>query len=148
MTDGTVAEFQRWLYYQPTRRGAARGVLNQNAVLAALKSFFRFLKSEGLVIHDPAAALEYARQPKSLPRNVLTPARGQADSRGGGRFHRRWETGTGLSWRSSTPPASGKRNSVVWSHAISTSTMVCCASPSARGHVIGLCRLERWRSLR
>ena len=73
LTDGTVAEFQRWLYYQPTRRGAVRGVLNQNAVLAALKSFFRFLRSEGLVTHDPAAALEYARQPKSLPRNVLTP---------------------------------------------------------------------------
>jgi integrase/recombinase XerD len=72
IVDATVTEFQRWLYYQPTRRGAARGVLNQNAVLAALKSFFRFLKREGLVHHDPAGALEYARQPKCLPRNVLT----------------------------------------------------------------------------
>ena len=72
IVDSTLAEFQRWLYYQPTRLGTARGVLNQNAVMAALKSFFRFLKSEGLVLHDPAAALEYARQPKCLPRNVLT----------------------------------------------------------------------------
>ena len=64
IVDSTLAEFQRWLYYQPTRLGTARGVLNQNAVMAALKSFFRFLKSEGLVLHDPAAALEYARQPK------------------------------------------------------------------------------------
>jgi site-specific recombinase XerD len=47
--------------------------LNQNAVLAALKSFYRFLKSEGFVAHDPASAQEYAREPKSLPRNVLTP---------------------------------------------------------------------------
>jgi integrase/recombinase XerD len=73
VADSTVAEFQHWLYYRPTRRGAARGVLNQNTVLAALKSFFRFLRIEGLVLHDPAAALEYARQPKTLPRNVLTP---------------------------------------------------------------------------
>jgi integrase/recombinase XerD len=73
ITDGTVAEFQRWLYYHPTRRGAARGVQNQNTVLAAIKSFFRFLKNEGLLVHDPAAAVEYARQPKTLPRSVLTP---------------------------------------------------------------------------
>lgn len=74
VVDATLAEFQRWLYYQPTRRGAVRGILNQNAVLAAIKSFFRFLKAEGCVVYDPAAGLDYARQPKSLPRNVLTAA--------------------------------------------------------------------------
>jgi integrase/recombinase XerD len=72
ITDTTTADFQRWLYHHPTRHGTARGVLNQNTVLAAMKSFFRFLRSEGVIAHDPAAALEYARQPKSLPRNVLT----------------------------------------------------------------------------
>lgn len=73
VTDATIADFQRWLFYLPTRHGAARGVLNQNTVLAALKGFFRFLKAEGLIARDPAAALAYARQPSSLPRNVLTP---------------------------------------------------------------------------
>jgi integrase/recombinase XerD len=73
ITDSTLAQFQRWLFYQPTRRGTVRGVLNQNTVLAAIKSFFRFLRSEGLMTHDPAAGLEYARQPRCLPRNVLTP---------------------------------------------------------------------------
>lgn len=73
ITDSTLAGFQRWLFYLPTRRGAVRGVLNQNTVLAALKSFFRFLKAEGWVARDPAASLGYARQPRSLPRNVLTP---------------------------------------------------------------------------
>jgi integrase/recombinase XerD len=73
IVDSTLADFQRWLYYQPTRRGTARGVLNQNAVMAAIKSFFRFLKGEGLIAHNPAASLEYARQPSCLPRNVLTP---------------------------------------------------------------------------
>lgn len=72
ITTTTVAEFQHWLYYQPTRRGTVRGVLNQNTILAAIKSYFRYLKNEGLIALDPAAALDYARQPKSLPRNVLT----------------------------------------------------------------------------
>ncbi len=73
VTEPLLADFQRWLFYQPTRRGGVRGVLNQNTVLAALKSFFRFLKAEGHLIRDPAQALEYARAPHRLPRNVLTP---------------------------------------------------------------------------
>jgi integrase/recombinase XerD len=73
LTSSVLTEFQRWLYYQPTKHGAARGVLNQNGILAAVKSFCRFLKAEGYLATDPAAAIEYAREPRSLPRNVLTP---------------------------------------------------------------------------
>ena len=39
-----------------------------------MRSFFRFLRREGYIVRDPAAALEYAREPRRLPRNVLTPA--------------------------------------------------------------------------
>lgn len=74
ITSAHLADFQRWLYYQPTKHGAARGVCNQNAVLAAVRSFFRFLRREGYVMRDPAAELEYAREPRRLPRNILTPA--------------------------------------------------------------------------
>jgi integrase/recombinase XerD len=73
LTTAALTEFQRWFYYQPTRHGVARGVGDQNRMLATVRSFFRFLKNEGVLVHDPAAALEYAREPKSLPRNVLTP---------------------------------------------------------------------------
>jgi len=73
ITSAHLADFQRWLYFQPTRHGAARGVCNQNAVLAAVRSFFRFLRREGYIIRDPAAELEYAREPRRLPRNILTP---------------------------------------------------------------------------
>jgi integrase/recombinase XerD len=74
ITAANLADFQRWLYHQPTRHGAARGVCNQNAVLAAVRSFFRFLRREGYIVRDPAAELEYAREPRRLPRNILTPA--------------------------------------------------------------------------
>ncbi len=73
VTTAILVEFQRWLYYEPTKLGRARGVLNQNGILAAVKALFRFLNNEGCLPHDPAAALEYAREPQSLPRNVLTP---------------------------------------------------------------------------
>jgi site-specific recombinase XerD len=73
VTSATLADFQRWVYYQPTKQGTPRGVLNQNGILAAVKSFFRFLKVEGYLAADPAEGIEYAREPRSLPRNVLTP---------------------------------------------------------------------------
>jgi integrase/recombinase XerD len=73
ITTATLTDFQRWFYYQPTKRGHARGVVNQNLVLATVKSFFRFLKNEGFIHGNPAEAVEYAREPRSLPRNVLTP---------------------------------------------------------------------------
>jgi integrase/recombinase XerD len=73
VTAATLTEFQRWVYYQPTKRGAARGVLNQNGILAAVKSFCRFLKAEGILSGDPAQGIAYAREPRRLPRNVLTP---------------------------------------------------------------------------
>src|SRR2546421_2743808 len=69
VTSATLSEFQHWFYYQPTRRGAARSVENQNFMLATVKGFFRFLKHEGHLARDPAEALAYARQPQRLPRN-------------------------------------------------------------------------------
>jgi len=73
LTTATLTDFQRWFYYQPTKRGQVRGVVNQNFVLATVKNICRFLKTEGYIHADPAAAVEYAREPRSLPRNVLTP---------------------------------------------------------------------------
>ena len=73
VTQITLADFQRWIYYEPTKRGTPRGVVNQNGILAAVKSFCHFLKTEGYLARDPADCIEYAREPHRLPRNVLTP---------------------------------------------------------------------------
>lgn len=73
IAQATIVRFQAWLFHRPTATGSPRGVLNQNTILAALKSFFRFLETEALLRPNPAAGVAYARQPKGLPRNVLTP---------------------------------------------------------------------------
>jgi integrase/recombinase XerD len=44
----------------------------QHNTLSALKSFFRFLYRRGMMLHDPAAAIEPPRQESRLPRAILT----------------------------------------------------------------------------
>lgn len=73
VTATTLADFQRWLFYQPTVKGTARTVASQNRVLSGIRSFFAFLHREGYLAHNPAQALRLAREPDALPRNVLTP---------------------------------------------------------------------------
>lgn len=73
ITTATLHDFQRWHFYQPTHRGVARGIAYQNRVLSTVKSLFRFLHEETIIARDPAAPLEHAREPQTLPRNILTP---------------------------------------------------------------------------
>ena len=73
MTSTTLTEYQRWLFYLPTKQDGARGVGTQNKILVPAKGLFRFLKAEGILMRDPACDLEYGREPRRLPRNVLTP---------------------------------------------------------------------------
>jgi integrase/recombinase XerD len=73
VTGDLLTEFQSWLYHQPTPRGAARGVADQNRILSGVRGLFAFLKTGGWLTHNPAAALAQAREPRTLPRHVLTP---------------------------------------------------------------------------
>jgi integrase/recombinase XerD len=73
VTTAVLSDFQHWLFYQPVKTGGSRGAASQNRTLGAIKSFFKFLVREGYLPRNPAAALEYAREPERLPRNVLTP---------------------------------------------------------------------------
>ncbi|MFZ1073514.1 MAG: tyrosine-type recombinase/integrase [Verrucomicrobiia bacterium] len=73
VTATTLADFQRWIFYQPTVRGMARGVSSQNRVLSAIRNFFKFLHHEGYLAHNPAQDLRLSKEPDALPKNVLTP---------------------------------------------------------------------------
>jgi len=73
VTAAHVAAFQQWLWHQPTARGAARSIAGQNNVLSFLKLFFAWLQVEGAITRNPAAGTRYAKQPDTLPKDVLTP---------------------------------------------------------------------------
>lgn len=73
LTTTTLADFQRWVFYQPTVKGTARTVASQNRVLSGIRNFFAFLTREGYLAHNPAQALRLSREPDALPKNVLTP---------------------------------------------------------------------------
>lgn len=73
ITTGTLTDYQRDLFYRPTNRGTARSITHQNHALSVIKGFFRFLKYEGYLAASPADALAMAREPQTLPRQVLTP---------------------------------------------------------------------------
>ena len=70
---GILVEFQRWLYHKPTPKGTARGVANQNRMMTGMHCFFAFLKAGGLLPVNPSETLIQAQEPRTLPRNVLTP---------------------------------------------------------------------------
>jgi integrase/recombinase XerD len=73
VTGEMLIEFQSWLYHQPTPKGTARGVANQNRILTGVRGFFAELKAGGFITANPAEALASAREPRRLPRQVLTP---------------------------------------------------------------------------
>ncbi len=45
----------------------------QSNKLAAMKRFFHWLWQEGLIVHNPSASIQMPKQPKLLPKNILTP---------------------------------------------------------------------------
>ena len=73
VTPLTLGLFQRWVFDRPKQTGGARGVANQNRILIQTRVFLRFLKREGFYVRDPSEGLELAREPQTLPKNILTP---------------------------------------------------------------------------
>ncbi len=77
VTGSHLQEFQKWLFYLPTRTGTARKVTTQNRTMETVRALFRFLKQEGYVVFDPTVGIQRAREPQPLPKNVLTPDEAQ-----------------------------------------------------------------------
>ena len=73
VTSQQIHDYQRDIFYRPTIHGTARSPKTQNQLLVAVKNLFAFLREEGLITRDPSAEIHYAREPQTLPRNILTP---------------------------------------------------------------------------
>lgn len=74
VTKETIRNYQIHLYEKLNRNGSPDTVPSQNVALRAIKSFFRFLTEEDYLVADPARGVSYAKEPKTLPRSILTPS--------------------------------------------------------------------------
>jgi integrase/recombinase XerD len=74
ITREAVASFQVHLFEQINQQGRPNGVHHQNRMLSAVKQFTRYLKEYDVIVADPAREIRYAKEPKSLPKGILTPA--------------------------------------------------------------------------
>ena len=73
ITKEVIATFQVELYEQINQQGQPNGVHHQNRMLSGVKQFMNYLKEYDYIVSDPAKAIQYAKEPKSLPRGILTP---------------------------------------------------------------------------
>jgi integrase/recombinase XerD len=77
VTSAHIQQYQLALFQQEGRavEGEARPLSlgSQANKLAAVKKFFQWLLAEGMLAHNPSAALEFPKRGRPLPRNVLTP---------------------------------------------------------------------------
>ena len=70
----TVGDYQAHCYEEINGKGEPNSVAAQNNALKVVKGFFRFLHENDYLAGDPAKDVGYARQPKRLPRSILTQA--------------------------------------------------------------------------
>jgi integrase/recombinase XerD len=61
------------LFESLNSRGRPNSIAYQNRMLSAAKNFTKFLKDNDYIVSDPGRNVAYAKEPKRLPRGVLTP---------------------------------------------------------------------------
>jgi integrase/recombinase XerD len=78
VTSAHLSQYQIWLYqYEFEDKNAEKKHLTvgaQSNKLAAMKRFFLWLWQEGVIVHNPSSAIQMPKQPRMLPKNILTPA--------------------------------------------------------------------------
>jgi integrase/recombinase XerD len=72
ITVQTIMDYQMSLYQRLNKQGQPCSIGYQNNVLSVAKNFLRFLKENDYIVSDPGSRVEYAKQPKRLPRSVLS----------------------------------------------------------------------------
>jgi len=67
-----LTKYQRHLYYYRKANGEPLSIYSQNAKIAPVKSFFRWLTREHYILFNPASELQLPRRQRSLPRAILS----------------------------------------------------------------------------
>ena len=73
ITSQAVRDYQMALFESLNSRGRPNSIAYQNRMLSAAKNFTKFLKDNDYIVSDPGRNVAYAKEPKRLPRGVLTP---------------------------------------------------------------------------
>ena len=68
-----LEEYQQELAFSFTAKGKPLGIRTQEKQLCTVKVFTRFLRDHDYLVHDPGEAIKLPKQPKQLPRSILTP---------------------------------------------------------------------------
>ena len=69
-----IALYQIEIEDEKTGEKKRLAVGTQTNKLAAMKRFFLWLWQEGAIVHNPSSSIQMPKQPKLLPKNILTPA--------------------------------------------------------------------------
>jgi integrase/recombinase XerD len=75
LTTAALEQYQMHLMLRPLRRPSGNQSMSvpaRNRHAAELRSFFRYLKRTCKLLSNPSAELEFARQQKSLPKDILS----------------------------------------------------------------------------
>ena len=72
LTKPILERYQRHLYYYRKPDGKPLTLGTQHSLLAPIKTFFKWLAQENHLLYNPASELVLPRQPKRLPRDILS----------------------------------------------------------------------------
>ena len=72
VTKPILERYQRWLFHYRKENGNPLGTTTQYQRLCMLRGFFKWLTRENYILSNPASELDLPKQPKRLPRYVLT----------------------------------------------------------------------------
>jgi len=67
-----VMSWQVEMYQSLSAKGSPYSVSYQNSMLCVVKQFMEFLRQNSYIMSNPAKDIQYARQPKTLPRSILS----------------------------------------------------------------------------
>ena len=78
VTRPVLVRYQRYLYHYRTKEGEALSFRSQHFRMVRLRSFFKYLAKNGMILYNPASDLELPKLGHRLPRNVLSASEAEA----------------------------------------------------------------------
>ena len=74
VTKPMIERYQRHLFYYRKADGTPLTASSQHQCLTPIKTFFKWLARENHILYNPASELQLPKQPKRLPRTILSVA--------------------------------------------------------------------------